>query len=148
MNVDMQFDPNARQDAERKIYEHLAEAMNLKNGQNAFFDKTPECLNACGFVFGGDCGMESPPMGVAEKLEVRFRYADHETLMKQFDLMCNALPMKGVGRVIYAGFRCEFGYERPQAVEVVVDLGNGKTATVWAADVKLRAVFGLMRSGQ
>lgn len=147
-NVDIQFDPNARQDAERRIYEHLVEAMGLKDGQNAFRDKTPECINSCGFLFGGNCGMDSPPMGVAEKLQVRFRFAERERLMEAFDRMCNGLPMKGDGRVIYAGFRCEFGYERPDVVDVVVDLGNGKMVTVWAADVELRAVFGLMRSGQ
>jgi hypothetical protein len=147
-NIDMQFDPDAREDAERRVYEHLVEVMQLEDGRNAFRDKTPECINSCGFLFGGNCGIDSPPMGVAEKLQVRFRYADRKAMLAAFDRMCNGLPMRGDGRVIYAGFRCEYGYERPEAIEVVVDLGNGKKATVWAADVDLRCIFGLMRSGQ
>jgi len=144
--IDTGFDPNARQDAERIIYDHLVEAMELKDKQSAFFDQTPEAINACGFRFGGNCGMDSPPMGVAEKLVVQMRFADRAKLYAAFDRMCNALPLKGTGHpVIYAGFRCEWGYERPDAVDVQVDLGNGKTVTVWAADVELRAVFGLTR---
>ena len=147
--TDNGFDPDGRANAERIIYEHLVETMGLTDKQSAFFDQTPECINACGFRFGGNCGMDSPPMGVAEKLVVQMRYADRQALYKAFDAMCNALPLRGNGHpVIYAGFRCEWGYERPEAVDAKVDLGNGKTATVWAADVELRAVFGLTRSGQ
>lgn len=144
--VDNDYDPNAREDAERRVYEHLVEAMGLRDGQSAFRDKTPECVNSCAFLFGGACGIDSPPKGVAEALEVRFRYTERDKLYEVFDRMCNALPYRGGdGRVVYAGFRCEWGCERPKAVEVPVDFGNGKTALLWAADVDLRCVFGLVR---
>ena len=148
--VDMRFDPNARQTAERAVFDHLVAAMELKEKQSAFLNQTATTINSCSFVFGGNCGMDSPPMGIAEKLVVRMRYADRTALETAFDRMCNALPLRGgaEGRVIYAGFRSEHGYERPEVLDVSVDIGNGKTVTVWAADVELRAVFGLMRSGR
>jgi len=146
--VDMGFDPNARADTERKIYDHLVDAMELKDRQSAFLNQTPEAINACGFEFGGNCGIDSPPMGIAEQLVVKLRFADRELLEKKMDMLCNAVPMRGRDRVIYVGFRCEHGYERPRVVDVNVLIAPGKTVTVWAADVELRAVFGLRRSGQ
>lgn len=147
--VDNGFDPNARQEAERIAYEHLVDAMGLTDKQSAFFDQTPETINSCAFVFGGNCGMDSPPMGIAEKLVVRMRYADRAALYEAFDRLCNAVPLKGNGQpIVYVGFRCEWGYERPEAVEVLLDLGQGRQVPMWAADVELRAVFGLVRSGQ
>ena len=147
--VDNGFDPNARADAEKAVFEHLLAAMGLKDKQNAFLNQTAATLNSCSFLFGGNCGIDSPPRGIAEKLVVRFRYADRTMLEEAFDAMCNALPMRGNGgRIIYAGFRCENGYERPEVLDVAVDMGNGKTTTVWAADVELRAIFGLTRSGR
>ena len=111
--VDMGFDPDARADAERAAYEHLVDAMGLKDRQSAFLNQTAATLNSCSFLFGGNCGIDSPPRGIAEKLVVRFRYADRTMLEEAFDAMCNALPMRGNGgRIIYAGFRCENGYER------------------------------------
>ena len=108
--VDRGFDPNARADAERQIFDHLVDAMELKDRQSAFLNQTPETINACGFEFGGNCGIDSPPMGIAEKLVVKFRYADRAQLEAKMDMLCNALPMRGKERVIYVGFRCEYGF--------------------------------------
>lgn len=146
--VDMGFDPNARADTERKIYDHLVDAMGLKDKQSAFLNQTPETMNACGFEFGGNCGIESPPMGIAEKLVVKFRFTDRAKLEAKMDLLCNAVPMRGKERLIYCGFRYEHGYERPPVIDVIVPIAPGKTVTAWAADVELRAVFGLKRSGR
>lgn len=146
--VDNGFDPGARADAERSVYDHLVGAMGLKDKQSAFLNQTASVLNSCSFLFGGNCGIDSPPLGIAEKLVVRLRYAERAKLEEAYDAMCNALPMRGNGgRVIYVGFRCEWGFERPEVLDVAVDLGNGKTAVVWAADVELRAIFGLRRIG-
>lgn len=147
--VDNKFDPDARREAERLAYEHLVDAMELRDRQSAFLNQTAETINSCSFVFGGDCGIESPPMGVAEELVVMMRYMDRTALETAFDRLCNALPMKGRGDpIIYVGFRCEWGYERPKVIDVQVDIGNGKTLPGWAADVKLRALFGLVRRGR
>ncbi len=146
--VDNGFDPHARADAERLIYDHLVDAMALKDKQSAFLNQTPEIMNACGFEFGGDCGIESPPMGIAEKLVLKLRFADRTMLEEKMDLLCNAVPMRGRERVIYVGFRSEHGYERPPVIDVIVPIAPGKTVTAWAADVELRAVFGLKRSGR
>ena len=147
--VDMGFDPNARADAERLIYEHLVDAMELKDRQSAFLNQTAETLNSCSFEFGGSCGVDFVPMGTAEKLVVKFRFTDRKKLEEKFDQMCNALPMRGTdGRIIYCGFRYEHGYERPAVTDALVEVAPGKTIVVWAGDVELRAIFGLMRSGR
>lgn len=147
--VDNGFDPDARKQAERMAYEHLVDAMELKDRQSAFLNQTADVINSCAFLFGGKCGIDSPPMGIAEKLVVRMRYTDRAKLETALDRLCNAVPMKGNGNPIcYVGFRCEWGYERPEVLDTLVDLGKGQTVTVWAADVELRAVFGLVRSGR
>jgi len=144
--VDKGFDPNARADAERRIYEHLVSAMGLKDRQSAFLNQTPEAMNACGFEFGGECGIDFVPMGIAEKLVIRMRFADRAVLEGKYDQMCNALPMRSKdGRIVYVGFRFEHGYERPVITDALVQIAPGKSVTVWASDVELRAIFGLRR---
>jgi hypothetical protein len=136
--VDKGFDPNARADAERRIYEHLVSAMGLKDRQSAFLNQTPEAMNACGFEF--------VPMGIAEKLVIRMRFADRAVLEGKYDQMCNALPMRSKdGRIVYVGFRFEHGYERSVVTDALVQIAPGKSVTVWASDVELRAIFGLRR---
>lgn len=134
--VDQQLDPTGQYDGERQCYEHVVHAAGLKDGQNAFFNATPSTLNATTFLFGGKCHTDSPPMGLAEKVTVRMRYANQEDIQSIVAKFRNALPLRN-NRVIYFGWRFEYAAETPELVPTEFEMPNNQKVKGWSADFEL-----------
>lgn len=139
----MGHDLGARQAGERICFDHLCQATGCKDGQNAFFGKSPKILNCWVARFGGKPHIDSPPMGIAEKVVVAMRHTDRAEIDAWISKMLDSVPLRAAGGVTYFGPRAEFSPDIPEIVELEFEV-NGQAVPGYAADLELFGCIDLM----